>query len=146
MGTLANLAGKLHRGKPVAPPAAPPPNNMQVTPFELPIPYALEEFPRTFLHLLVESKETPDALKRDIQVWLDDFEQKLLEYMHTRYGDGADQVMDMITKSVMQQQHEQAKAHADAATNDILADLERQMNFDEGGDSGEASDGPATYR
>lgn len=139
MNTLNKLVGKLHRGKPVAPPTAPPPNNVQATPFELPVPFALEEFPRTFLHLLLVSKKTPEILKRDIKTWLDDYEQKLMDYMHTRYGDGADQVMDMITRSVMQQQHLQAKQQQNAAANDILADLERQMQE---GDTGE-DDGSA---
>lgn len=132
MGIVTDLVGKLHRGKPVQPPSAPQPYNMQSTPFELPVPYALEEFPRTFLHLLLVSKETPEILKKDIKTWLDDYEQKLMEYMHTRYGEGADQVMDMITRSVMQQQHQAAKAQQNAAANDILADLERQMKEDSG--------------
>ena len=140
MGYVADLIGKLHKGKPVLPPAAPPPVNMEATPYELPVPYALEEFPRTFLHLLLVSKETPEILKRDIKTWLDDYEQKLMTYMHTRYGEGVDQVMDMITRSVMQQQHAVAAAHNKAAENDVLAHLEQQMKEHDGG---EAGDGPA---
>ena len=139
MGYLADRIAKLHRGKPVLPPAAPPPINMESTPFELPVPYALEEFPRTFLHLLLVSKETPDLLKKDIQTWLTDYEERLMTYMHQRYGDGVDQVMDMITRSVMQQQHQTAKAQQTAAANDILADLERQMKEGDGGEAGDGS-------
>jgi hypothetical protein len=132
MGFLADQIAKLHKGKPVQPPSAPPPNNMESTPFELPVPYALEEFPRTFLHLLLVSKETPELLKRDIKTWLDDYETKLMDYMHTRYGEGADQVMDMITRSVMQQQHAAAAAQTKAAENDILANLEKSLEADDG--------------
>lgn len=133
MGALAKWVGKLHTGKPVEPPTAPPPINMESTPFELPVPYALEEFPRTFLHLLLVAKDTPPQLKQDIQTWLTDYEEKLMTYMHTRYGEGADQVMDMITRSVMQQQHMVAAAKNKAAENDILSDLEKQLKEDSGG-------------
>jgi hypothetical protein len=136
MGALAKWVGKLHTGKPVEPPTAPPPINMESTPFELPVPYALEEFPRTFLHLLLVAKDTPPQLKQDIQTWLTDYEEKLMTYMHTRYGDGADQVMDMITRSVMQQQHMTAAAKNKAAENDILSDLEKSLKEDSGGEAG----------
>lgn len=136
MGALAKWVAKLHTGKPVEPPTAPPPNNMESTPFELPVPYALEEFPRTFLHLLLVAKDTPPQLKQDIQTWLTDYEEKLMTYMHTRYGDGADQVMDMITRSVMQQQHMVAAAKNKAAEADILSDLEKSLKEDSGGEAG----------
>lgn len=133
MGALTKWVNKLHAGKPVEPPTAPPPINMESTPFELPVPYALEEFPRTFLHLLLVAKDTPPQLKQDIQTWLTDYEEKLMTYMHTRYGEGADQVMDMITRSVMQQQHMTATAKNKAAENDILSDLEKSLKEDSGG-------------
>lgn len=136
MGWLATKITKLHEGKPVLPPSAPPPINMESTPFELPVPFALEEFPRTFLHLLLVSKDTPEQLKKDIKTWLDDYEERLMTYMHQRYGEGADQVMDMITRSVMQQQHMTAAAKNKAAENDILANLEAQLKEDNGGEQG----------
>lgn len=140
MGYVAKLVEKLHQGKPVQPPAAPPPLNMEPIPYELPVPYSLEEFPRTFLHLLLVTKETPDLLKRDIKTWLDDYEQKLKSYMEARYGEGVEQVMDMITRAVMQQQHAVAAAHNRAAENDVLANLEEQLKEDESGEAG--SNGP----
>lgn len=139
VGRAMKLLAGLHRGKPVEPPAAPPPMNMESSPFELPIPYAMEEFPRTFLHLLLVSNETPELLKRDIKTWLDNFEAKLMTYMHSRYGEGVNQVMEMISTSVMQQQQREANMLNKAAEQDILANLEAQLKEDGGGEEGDST-------
>lgn len=130
---------KMQEGKPVQPPTAPPPFNMEPVPFELPVPYALEEMPRTFLHLLKISPDVPDQVKRWIETWLADFDERLVSYMHQRYGEGVDQVMDMITRSVMNQQHEHTKAEAKKEENDVLSELEKQL-----GHLGEDPGGEAT--
>lgn len=147
--TLNKLAAKgqqainnWHKGKPVNPPAAPPPVNMEPHPFELPVPYALEEMPRTFLHLLKISPEVSPQVKQYITTWLDDFDQRLVAYMHTKYGEGVDQVMDMITRGVMNQQHNAAEANAKATETDVLAHLEAQLK--EPDSDGEAEPGNGT--
>jgi hypothetical protein len=127
---------KLQQGRPVDPPSAPPPTHMDPVPFELPIPYALEEMPRTFLHLLKISPEVSPQVRSYIDTWLTDFDEKIVSYMHQRYGDGVDQVMDMITRSVMNQQHEQTQEAAKAEENDVLADLEKQLRGDDSGEAG----------
>jgi hypothetical protein len=132
---------RLQQGKPVPPPAAPPPANMEPTPFELPVPYALEEMPRTFLHLLKISPEVPPQIKSYIDTWLQDFDNRMVEYMHQRYGEGVDQVMDMITRSVMNQQHEHVQSEAKKEEADVLAEFEKQLRGEDPG--GEAGAGTA---
>jgi hypothetical protein len=129
---IKEFLAKLQKGKPIPPPAAPPPLNLAPAPFELPIPYALEEFPRTFLHFIKDDKGTPPQLKAMITTWLEDFDTRLVQYMHQRYGEGVSQVMMMITEGVRTQQAMTAEARDKATETDVLADLEKSLREETG--------------
>lgn len=132
---LVSLSAKMEAGKPVQPPAAPPPQaNYQAHPFELFVPYATEEFARTFIHLLKVSPETPDHLKQMITVWVDEYDQKLFTWLSEHYGPGVERVADVITRQVMTAQHQHADQQAKMAVDSEISDLESQ--FKSGDDDG----------
>jgi hypothetical protein len=144
MSILTKLLGDLQKGKPVAPPAAPPPLQMESHPFELPVPYALEEMPRTFLHLLKVSPDIPPQIRGAIEVWLQEYDERMLAFLHQKYGQGVDQLADAITRQVMNQMHAHVDNQARAVERDVLDDLEKQLR-EEGveGDGEARSDGTA---
>ena len=125
---LIALAAQMEKGKPVQPPAAPPPQaNYQAHPFELFVPYATEEFARTFLHLLKVSPEMPEHLQKMITVWLDDYDTRLIDWLRGHYGPGVDRVADLITRGVMQAQANHAETEAKTAVDNQISDLETQF-------------------
>jgi hypothetical protein len=130
---LDAIVQKLEKGKPVPAPAAPPPqSNYTAHPFELFIPYATEEFARTFLHLLKVSPEMPPHLQQMIEVWLNDYDERLFDWLRTHYGPGVDRVADVITRQVMVAQQLRADSEAKAAVDNEISDLESQFKTEDG--------------
>lgn len=125
---IEKFLARLHVGKPVQPPAAPPPLHIEQAPFSLPVPFALEEFPRTFLHLLKTSDQVPAPVKQMITLWLEDFDKRLMDYMHQYYGESVDHIAIQISASVMTQQANYTKTMADNTERDVIEEMEKRLN------------------
>lgn len=128
------FAAKMEKGRPVGPPSAPPPqDNYTPQPYELFLPYAIQEYPRTFLHLLKTSPELSEHLRQMVEVWLQSYDQMLYDWLQNAYGPGVGRIADTITRQVMQQQQMQAESEAKRAVDNQISDLETQ--FKDGDDA-----------
>ena len=126
---LIALSARMEKGKPVQPPAAPPPQaNYQAHPFELFVPFASQEFARTFIHLLKVSPEIPPHIRLAIETWLEEYDRQIFSWLKAHYGPGVGRVADSITKQVMVAQRTRAESEAKQAVNNEIADLEERFN------------------
>lgn len=125
---LIDFANRMEKGKPVQPPSAPPPQaNYKAHPFELFVPYATQEFARTFIHLLKVSPETPPHLRQMIEVWVAEYDRQLFAWLEQHYGPGVNRVADVITRQVMTAQQIRADMEAKQAVDSEISDLETQF-------------------
>jgi hypothetical protein len=135
---LARL-NNAQKGKPLPPPAAPPPqDNVRFRPMELYVPYRVAEFPRTFLHMLAKSNDVPPEVRALITEWLNEYDQKLNKYMHDRYGDGVSALTNTITRRVMEDQNNAAQREVNRLTDNTIEALEKQFEQDNGDESDNA--------
>lgn len=125
---VRKVLADLQKGKPVPPPAAPPPQaNYRMHPYELFVPYSTEEFARTFIHLLKTSPEVPEEIRNMIAVWVEQYDQQLMEWLNKHYGPGVNSVADVITKQVMVTQRMRAESEAKREVDTQISDLEAQF-------------------
>jgi hypothetical protein len=62
-----------------------------------------------------------------IGVWLNDYDERLFDWLRAHYGPGVDRVADVITRQVMVAQRMRADTEAKAAVDNQISDLESQF-------------------
>lgn len=99
-------------------------------PGNIQLPLALAEQARTFLAWLGQYSTIPDAQRNEINEWVDQYNAKVLRYIHERYGHYAMIMANELSKQVGEEFVESMNRSCHKAQQDMFDRLEAEMRDD----------------
>lgn len=99
-------------------------------PGNIQLPLALAEQARTFLSWLGQYSEIPDAQKKAINEWVEQYNTKVLSYVHDRYGHYVMIMANEVSKRVGDEFMAAMNRSCDKAQDEMFDRLEAEMRDD----------------
>ncbi|ABE67677.1 hypothetical protein Wildcat_72 [Mycobacterium phage Wildcat] len=122
----------MEHGRPVPPPAAPPPGPGFVPQqFSLYVPFWLQENVRITMRMLGQNSQVSPEMREYVNAWLDEYDAQLMEWLKESYGEGVGALADTITRDVFEQQKKAADEGMQAHVDEAIQNLEEQFRDDD---------------
>lgn len=96
-------------------------------PGNIQLPLVLAEQARTFLSWLGQHSELPEDQKKAINEWVENYNAKVLAYIHDKYGHYVMIMANEVSKQVGEQFQEEMNQACDRVTNDYLKQLDKDI-------------------